>query len=142
MAQPGKNAHGITISPCEAAEADALPVMTSTREVARLIGKLADLIADTLHRQLSWAPPDAASRARQAVADFFALYPRRPVLDNSGGSGFNDSLWLFALARALRPELIVESGTHRGHSAWLFRQACPEAEIHSFDIAPDRKSVV
>jgi len=127
----------MTISPAPAGT-DELPAMTSPAERTRLQALLADLVESTLTNNLSLAPDGAAAQARAAVADFLALYPRRPLRDNSGGSGFNDSLWLFALARALAPRLIVESGTHRGHSAWLFRQACPAATIHSFDIAPER----
>ncbi|MEM7169451.1 MAG: hypothetical protein AAF530_04745 [Pseudomonadota bacterium] len=54
--------------------------------------------------------------------------------DNSGGSGFNDSLWLFVLARLFDPEIIVESGVHKGHSSWIFRQACPNVRLFCFDI--------
>ncbi|MGF1608652.1 MAG: hypothetical protein ACFCUQ_04600 [Kiloniellales bacterium] len=129
----------MTITPAPAG-ADDLPAMTNPAERARLQVLLTDLAGGTLAKSAAFAPPGAATRAQAAVAEFPALYARRPLRDNSGGSGFNDSLWLFALARAFAPSLIVESGTHRGHSAWLFRQACPQAEIHSFDIAPERLS--
>jgi hypothetical protein len=72
--------------------------------------------------------------AQRSFDDFLALYPDRPLSENKGGSGFNDALWLYAIARLLAPALIVESGTWRGQSAWLLRQAAPEAEIHSFDV--------
>jgi hypothetical protein len=133
---PESPGSGVSIGADDAA--DASPRMTSPAQVARVIGELSEVIGQTVGERLRWAPPGAATRAGDAVAAFFALIPSRPVVDNAGGSGFNDSLWLFALARALQPRLIVESGTHKGHSAWLFRQACPEAAIHSFDIAPER----
>ena len=38
------------------------------------------------------------------------------------------------IARYRNPRLIVESGVWKGQTSWLFRQACPKAEIHSFDI--------
>lgn len=69
------------------------------------------------------------------VAAFWRLWPQRPVRDNDGGSGFNDSLVLYVLARLVEPALIVESGVHKGHATWLFRQAGPHAEIHAFDIS-------
>ncbi|MCW5732033.1 MAG: hypothetical protein KIT20_14825 [Alphaproteobacteria bacterium] len=78
-----------------------------------------------------------ASALPGAVADFAELHERRPVRDNSGGMGFNGSLWLYLFARALRPELIVESGTWQGHSAWLMAEAAPEAELITFDIEHD-----
>ncbi len=112
--------------------------MTSPRESERFLESLRAVIGPCLAHDVPFAPPGAAARALAAVDEFPALYERRPVRDNSGGSGFNDSLWLFALARAFAPALIVESGTHKGHSAWLFRQACPEAELHSFDIDAGR----
>ena len=74
--------------------------------------------------------PDAAP----LLHDFLATYAERPVAQNGGGSGLNDSLWLYLVARTLDPEMIVESGTWRGHSAWLFRRACPAADIVSFDL--------
>ena len=69
-----------------------------------------------------------------AVADFFPLYESRPVVNNTGGGLFNDSLCLYLVARLLAPRLIVESGSYQGHSAWLLRRACPAAEILSFDV--------
>ena len=101
---------------------------------ARLDEALADLICDAIQRQLTFAPAGAVARARDAVFAFQDLYDARPVRDNFGGSGFNDSLWLFVLCRALAPSVIVESGVHKGHSTWLFRQACPTAAIYCFDI--------
>jgi hypothetical protein len=71
---------------------------------------------------------------REAVGEFFPLYRRRPVVNNKGGGLINDSLCLYVTARLLAPRFIVESGSYKGHSAWLLRQACPQAEIHSFDV--------
>lgn len=112
--------------------------MTSAAEIATRNAALRDLMVPAIARLAAWAPAGARERASDALEAFETIYDDRPLKDNRGGSGFNDSLWLFVLARALSPALIIESGTHRGHSAWLFRQACPEAEIHSFDIAWDR----
>jgi len=78
-----------------------------------------------------WAPVDGVAAAVDA---FLALWPARPIADNRGGSGFNDSISIFVLARLSGAARVIESGTHRGHSAWLFRQALPEAEIDSFDV--------
>jgi hypothetical protein len=75
-----------------------------------------------------------AERLDGLVAQFFDIYDRRPVADNAGGSGVNDSLALFVAASLAAPRLIVESGVHKGHTTWLFRQACPAADIRAFDI--------
>jgi len=114
--------------------------MISTAEQQRLITAISTLVSESIAKVLPCPSSEAAARGADAVSAFFALYPRRPLSDNRGGSGFNDSLWLFVLARAIAPRLIIESGTHKGHSAWLFRKACPDAAVHSFDIAPERLS--
>lgn len=76
----------------------------------------------------------STSEVENIVDRFLALWPNRPIQDNTGGSGFNDSLSLFLLATLSKAEQVIESGTHRGHSAWLLREALPEAEIDSFDL--------
>ena len=111
-----------------------LPHMITPELSRRLVDAVADKVRESTARLLSYLPPGAAERAGSAVPAFFELYRRRPVKDNKGGSGFNDGLWIFAYARALDPEVIVESGVFKGHSTWLLRQACPDAEIHSFDV--------
>lgn len=101
---------------------------------ARLAEQVARLVCDTVGAQADILPSGALERAREAVFAFHDLYEQRPVRDNSGGFGFNDSLWLFVLARAIDPAFIVESGVHQGHSTWLLRAACPDAELHCFDL--------
>ncbi len=100
----------------------------------RVHDRLLETAIPVFDRLQKIAPAGALDRASAALAAFPELYDARPVRDNSGGSGFNDSLWLFVLARALAPSWIVESGVHKGHSTWILRQACPDARIFSFDI--------
>jgi TDG/mug DNA glycosylase family protein len=69
------------------------------------------------------------------VDDFFQAYAERPVQDNEGGTKFADSFWLYALGRLIAPEMIVESGVHRGHSTWLLRMGNPRAVMHCFDVS-------
>ncbi len=111
-----------------------LPHMITGDLSRRLIEALADNVRQSTAELLEYLPSGAAERAGNAVSEFFEVFAQRPVKDNKGGSGFNDGLWIFAFARALDPEVIVESGVHKGHSTWLLRQACPDAEIHSFDV--------
>ncbi|GAB5471046.1 MAG: hypothetical protein Kilf2KO_40760 [Rhodospirillales bacterium] len=80
---------------------------------------------------LAIAPPAALP---PLLDRFLAAYARRPLVANRHGSGFNDSLWLWMLAAWLRPGLFVESGSFMGHSAWLFRSACPEATVVTHDV--------
>jgi hypothetical protein len=71
---------------------------------------------------------------RAEVEKFMSIYRDRQRQNNVGGSGFHNSFWIFLTARALDPELIVESGVWKGHTSKLFEQACPNATIHGFDI--------
>lgn len=41
---------------------------------------------------------------------------------------------LFSIAKSINPHTIIESGTWKGNSLWLFRNAFPYATIYSFDI--------
>ncbi len=110
------------------------PGMLSAPQCARLQGEVIAVVTETVERRLDFAPAGATERARAAVPAFFALFDERVVRDNEGGSGFNDSLWLYVLARVFAPRAIVESGVHKGHGTWVMRQACPLAAIHCFDI--------
>jgi len=105
----------------------------SADERRRLAAALQAVLAPALQRVAAMAEAEWTMPAG-LVEEFLAVYAARPLADNKGGSGLNDSLWLFAVARLLAPALIVECGTWRGQSAWLFRQAAPAAEIHSFDV--------
>jgi len=105
----------------------------SPEERRQLHAELWTAMAPALQRVAAMAGRECALTP-SLIDDFLALYAARPLADNKGGSGLNDSLWLYAVARLLAPALIVESGTWRGQSAWLFRQAAPDAEVHSFDV--------
>lgn len=108
--------------------------MLDPASAGRLADEIVALISRTVRERLDFLPAGALVRARAAVTEFIGLYECRPVRDNWGGLGFNDSFWLFALARAIAPDLIVENGVHQGHTTWLLRAACPDATLHSFDI--------
>lgn len=72
------------------------------------------------------------------VLEFMDVYSNRPFSNNEGGSGFHNSFWLYLIAKGLQPEVIIESGVWKGHTTWLLHQACPNAEIHAFDIDTHR----
>jgi hypothetical protein len=117
-----------------AARDDDLMLSPELRE--RLVEAIAARLAPAI-AQLP-GPRGRLTALPAAIGEFFDLYGKRPVRDNAGGSGFNDSLCLYLLGRLLGPLRIVESGTWKGHSAWLFRRACPKAAIDSFDPDPDQ----
>lgn len=101
----------------------------SPREVERLI----EAAAESLGRDLAAAGIPAREPPEEMVRRFWELIPSCPVRQRRGGNGFNGALQVYAVARALRPPVIVESGVFRGLTTWVMRQACPEAEIHCFD---------
>lgn len=107
--------------------------LLSDKLQARLERQLTDAIAATLTR-LQLMPPGGSHELGAWIGEFFRIQADSPAGENPGGSGVNDSLWLFVIARALRPARIVESGTHRGHSAWIFHRARPGTPIDSFDV--------
>lgn len=118
----------------EASDLSAKRSVLTPLLAGRVRDRLADTVRSTVGRFRTLAPDGALERALAALDAFAEIYDTRPVRDNSGGSGFNDSLWLFVLGRAFAPSWIVESGVHKGHSTWILRQACPDAKIFSFDI--------
>ena len=71
----------------------------------------------------------------EEVRHFFKMYRARPFGPNKGGSGFHNSFWLYMFSRAFHPKIIVESGAWKGHSSWLLQNACPSADVYSFDIS-------
>lgn len=117
---------------------DERGVMVTPAMAARLRAEVTRVVLEAVESHFLHAPAGASRRAVEAVEAFFDLYDRRPVKDNTGGSRFNDSLWIYVVARVFEPRVIVESGVFQGHSMWLLRQACPDAEIHGFDLDLDQ----
>ncbi len=110
------------------------PWPCSKPEVERLLAEILAIVepalaeaAATVDRPCTFAPADELQR-------FLSVYAERPLTENRHGSGFNDSLWLWLAVRWLAPDLLIESGSFMGHSAWLFRRALPEARIETHDV--------
>jgi hypothetical protein len=76
----------------------------------------------------------AAEAAEQNIREFFPLYFGLTLHQTPGSSGFNAALTLFTAARALKPDVIVESGTFEGFGSWALRAGWPDAETHCFDL--------
>jgi hypothetical protein len=70
---------------------------------------------------------------RAEVERFYELYLGSPYRAMSGGSRFNNQLWLYAVTKAYAPKLVVDSGTYQGASAWALDLAAP-GKVISFDI--------
>lgn len=69
------------------------------------------------------------------VHSFFETYRLKEIEDNSGGSGFHNSFWLYMTSKVFNPELIIESGVWKGHSSWLLQKSSPLAKLYAFDIS-------
>jgi hypothetical protein len=68
------------------------------------------------------------------VSEFYEAYLHSPFRENSGGSRFNNMLWLALIARAYKPDIVIDSGTFQGASAWALKFGAPGAKVLSFDI--------
>ena len=74
-------------------------------------------------------PPEADIQA------FVHTVPQCPVAQDTGGGGLSAAVLLWTIARAIDPALVVESGTFRGFTTWVLRQAAPQARQYAFDIS-------
>jgi hypothetical protein len=68
------------------------------------------------------------------IGRFYQAYLQSPFTRFAGGSRLGNLLWLDLIAKWTRPEVIIDSGTYRGASAWALAQGAPDARILSFDI--------
>lgn len=68
------------------------------------------------------------------IAEFMSILPACPVSQEGGGGSFSAAMLLWVVAKALKPDVVVESGVFRGFTTWLLRQACPRAHQYAFDI--------
>jgi hypothetical protein len=74
---------------------------------------------------------------REQVEEFYLNWVETPFNSQFGGSRFNNLLWLNLLARTISPDIIVDSGTYQGASAWALKTGAPSARVMSFDISLD-----
>jgi hypothetical protein len=81
--------------------------------------------------------PELASRLapEKDIQSFTQALPQCPVAQDTGGGGFSAAMLLWAIARAIDPALVVESGTFRGFTTWVLRQSAPQARQYAFDIS-------
>jgi hypothetical protein len=91
-------------------------------------------IADDWFAHQSLIRIDTTLKAADQLPAFYSAYLGSPFREQGGGSRFNNLAWLYLIARAMRPGVVIDSGTFRGGSAWAFALAVPEAAIYSFDV--------
>ena len=61
-------------------------------------------------------------------------YKKNPINNNSGGIGFNNSLFLYIFLKNINVDLIIESGVWMGYTSFLIDQACKTNNKIKFDI--------
>lgn len=120
---------GLRLAPVER-DFDARPLDKAVQDM--LFRDLARSMGGYLEAQHLFAPVPFDVEA--AARDFYFRYLESPYRDQFGGSRFNNCLWLCLIARALNPDVIIDSGAYRGASAWAFALGAPGAEILSFDL--------
>ncbi len=113
---------------------ESWPWPRSAPEVARLNQEIVAHCAAALHDAGQALERSYDRDTAEELERFLAVYAQRPLVTNRHGSGLNDSLWLWLVARWMAPQVVVESGSFMGHSAWLFSQACPSATIQTHDV--------
>jgi hypothetical protein len=74
----------------------------------------------------------------EEVQFFFESWIKSPFQRQTGSSRFNNLLWLYLLSKRFQPEIIVDSGTFEGASAWALSLGSPKSKIFSFDISLER----
>lgn len=81
--------------------------------------------------------PDLAVALEEFVEknlpEFKAVFSGMPKRKYSGAISRCEAFWLYFLTKALRPKVVIESGTWRGFSLYFLWKAAPEARIISFD---------
>lgn len=73
--------------------------------------------------------------------EFFEVFQRRPILDNTGGMMLPHMFGAWVFLRESHPEVVVESGVWRGQSTWLIEQAT-SADIISIDLDLSRRTYI
>ena len=66
---------------------------------------------------------------------FFDSWINSPFRKQTGSSRFNNLLWLYLVSKRFAPDIIVDSGTFEGASAWALSLGSPSSKILSFDIS-------
>ena len=100
-------------------------------QLNRIFSALGGVADGWLERQKLF-PVQSKFDSCKAVEKFYEAYLDSPFRTKQGGSRFNNLVWLHLIAKAMEPELMIDSGTFHGASAWAF--ALAGTPVYSFDI--------
>lgn len=115
------------------ADKDFQAHLTDSADLDELFCALARPLDEWLRGQTVFEQSQALN-CRVEVEQFYGEYMQSPFRVNSGGSRFNNLLWLYCVTKAFVPTVVVDSGTYKGASVWALQMAAPAAKIFSFDI--------
>jgi hypothetical protein len=62
------------------------------------------------------------------------FYKKNPIKNNSGGIGYNNSLFLYIFTNFINVDLIIESGVWQGYTTYIFDQNLKNKKKICFDI--------
>jgi len=68
------------------------------------------------------------------VIEFNNAYNCNPSKNSSGGTRYNDLIWLISFCKHLNPKIVIESGVYSGKSLWMLRKAVPIPKLIAFDL--------
>jgi hypothetical protein len=72
---------------------------------------------------------------KRDVEDYDRLIQKWSYKNLDGGLGYNNGLFLYAFARAINPNLYIESGVLRGFSTYIVSAgSCSDCKIYAYDI--------
>lgn len=71
-----------------------------------------------------------------SLEEFSYIYQNRPIIDNNGGQLSAQLFYSWYVAKKMKPEIIIESGTYKGQGTWAFEQASPDSQIICLDPYP------
>jgi hypothetical protein len=107
--------------------------LESPRHMDRMYREIGDIVGGWLQRQRCFNVRRSVDVESEAKA-FFRDYLEMPFRSPKGGCRFGNLFWLNILANAMQPDVIVDSGTYTGGSAWALSRGAPGAQVLSFDI--------
>jgi hypothetical protein len=111
------------------AKREFLVFRTSSTARERVLSRVTDEIND-FTSQLGFGERDYA----EDVRDFLTCFEDNPAAGARRTTATGSLLWLFVLARAIEPKVVVESGVFKGASLFTLRRAAPEAKVYGYDI--------
>jgi hypothetical protein len=76
----------------------------------------------------------------ELLPEFKNVLQEHPLENPSSGClSVTEAFWLYALAKSIAPDFLIESGTMEGYSLYfLWRAAAEQAKIFSFDPSPPK----